>query len=140
MSSINILQEYRRQITVPLVLTSAFSNKRAIAFIGADISSQAGLPDWKELLGKLAEHAYGKQLELGMDGGNFDYYKIGTKLKSDMSDIEFYAALRKQIADFRIHEIPVILEYFIRLPFCAYITTNWDKIIRTFIEVFIPSF
>src|SRR5512140_3559213 len=126
---------------LPGLLVRYIQQKRCVVFVGAGLSAGAGLPTWKalllkgidELVGSLPEGEshqdelrklveYGKLLEVA----EFCKDKLGAAYHQFLTD-----QVRGDQAD-----VPETHKALMHLPFSAWVTTNYDKLLeRAYSEV-----
>ncbi len=129
--------------SLPIDLGDAIKDKRAALFVGAGLSVAAGYPTWKGLIEGLINEA--------KTGGMLDP-TIGDKLVSAVSDPNKFLPVAQQLsdelgdADFRKRVAKAfdrgarsptdIHRRLMCVPFCFYVTTNYDKLLEdAFAEV-----
>jgi hypothetical protein len=120
---------------LPALLVRYIQQKRCVVFAGAGLSAGAGLPTWKgllikgieELIGSLPEgdlHQeelrrlvdYGKLLEVA----DFCKEKLGSA---------YHQFLAEQVRGDQA-QLPLTHQVLMQLPFSAWVTTNYDKLLE----------
>lgn len=112
------------------LLTDFFRQSRdPVLFAGAGISAKAGIPVWGDYLSGLAQVArpYAPytyhQMEKEIHRKNYPLAATYYLLCADLRDAEKYKAIRDPLLTYDANEIAGLA----RLPFKAYVTTNYDR-------------
>lgn len=120
----------------PGFLVRHIQQKRCVVFVGAGLSAGAGLPTWKELLlrgiqelvgslpkGEIHQEEltnlvkWGKLLEVA----DFCKEKLGSA---------YHQFLSEQVRGDQVQNLPPTHDVLMRLPFSAWVTTNYDKLLE----------
>lgn len=136
-------------MTPPDDLMKAIADDRAVAFLGSGLSLAAGLPDWPGLLKALADqaHAAGQVTDLERTqliewAGQPDFLMLADALVNKLGRGNFVRFMKDKFG--RVTTPTEVHRELTRVPFAAYITTNydtlledaWSEVNRTRLEVF----
>jgi hypothetical protein len=120
---------------LPGLLVRYIQQKRCVVFVGAGLSAGAGLPTWKALLlkgieelvgslpeGELHQDELRRLVEQGklLEVADFCKEKLGSAYHQFLSD-----QVRGDQAD-----LPPTHDVLMQLPFSAWVTTNYDKLLE----------
>lgn len=120
----------------PGFLVRHIQQKRCVVFVGAGLSAGAGLPTWKDLLLRGIQELVGSlprgevhQQELS------DLVKWGKLL--EVADFckeklggAYHQFLSEQVRGDQVQKLPATHDVLMRLPFSAWVTTNYDKLLE----------
>jgi len=117
-------------IQFPIDLLEAFDRQRGsgvVAFVGSGPSCDAGLPNWPELLRRIAvEVGLESEVEDRLNKG--DFLKVAQFLARERSEKDIQERVAKQIE--RVKGAPSqIHRLLVSLPFAGIITTNYDLLL-----------
>lgn len=120
----------------PGFLVRHIQQKRCVVFVGAGFSAGAGLPTWKQLLLRGIEELVGSlprgevhQKELSdlvnwgklLEVADFCKEKLGSA---------YHQFLSEQVRGDQVQKLPATHDVLMRLPFSAWVTTNYDKLLE----------
>ncbi|MBR4982840.1 MAG: hypothetical protein IKY94_09795 [Lachnospiraceae bacterium] len=98
-------------------------NNEAALFLGAGMSSEAGLPSWKKLFEPLA-----RELNINLDTTNYQLYDIAQFYANDKGISQLYKKMSSEIN--RIDETSETLDELTNMQCNSIWTTNFDKVIE----------
>jgi hypothetical protein len=129
-------------ITVPALLLRQLREGRMVLFAGAGLSAQAGLPTWHALLtdviGATVAEAMSsddteRELQQMLDAGKL--LQVADHCKDALGPGGYTQLLAERLGDGG-RQVPEAHRLAVRLPFAAFITTNYDKLLeRAYAEV-----
>jgi hypothetical protein len=121
---------------LPGLLVRHIQQKRCVVFVGAGLSAGAGLPVWSKLLlnginelvgalpeGELHQAELTRLVEQGklLEVADFCKEKLGSA---------FHQFLSEQVRGDQAKKLPPTHDILMRLPFSAWVTTNYDKLLE----------
>ena len=118
-------------------LVEVIADNRAIAMVGAGSSVRVGFPDWKDLLKKLSSEAVQEDP---------DSKERLDSLAQTKEDLTYADAIKEILGKDRLaNYLKTIFgpdkpkydkfhERLVQLPFCHFLTTNYDRILQTAYE------
>lgn len=104
-------------------IASKFQNNEAALFLGAGMSSEAGLPSWKKLFEPLA-----RELSIDLDTTNYQLYDIAQFYANDKGISQLHKKVSSEIN--RIDETSETLDALTNMQCNSIWTTNFDKVIE----------
>lgn len=124
---------------IPTSLVRNLRERRCVLFAGAGLSAWAGLPTWRSLLERAIEAVRAETLE--DDGGELDrlvergrYLELADHCREQLGPR--YAELLAESLRATVQEVPEVHRLILGMPFAAWITTNYDKLLeRAYAEV-----
>jgi SIR2-like domain/CHAT domain len=124
------------RIPLPELLVRQLREGRMVLFAGAGLSAQAGLPSWRALLKDvvdatvaeaMADDAARTELERMLADGKL--LQIADHCKDKLGPGGYTQLLAERLAD-AAHAVPEVHRLAVRLPFAAWVTTNYDKLLE----------
>lgn len=106
-----------------LEIASRCQNNEAALFLGAGMSSEAGLPSWKKLFEPLA-----RELGIDLDTTNYQLYDIAQFYANDKGISQLHKRVSAEIN--KIDETSETLDELTNLQCNSIWTTNFDKVIE----------
>ncbi|MBY0528105.1 MAG: SIR2 family protein [Gemmataceae bacterium] len=128
-----IFLEARRQVLGPLpaegappaALVEALLAQECVLFVGAGLSCGAGLPDWSELIRRLAE-----QLKITPDGRT-DYPDLAQWYREQFGASALAGVIHQTFGDPNRAGLPTLAHYLLlSLPIRLVLTTNYDGLLE----------
>lgn len=126
----HIFLEARRQILgapavpLPTELIRALCAGECVAFIGAGMSRGAALPDWGQLIARLAG-------ELGVDTKDVDYLDLAQWHRERFGHAALAEIIRQTFGTSTVPALPTLAHYLLlSLPVRLVLTTNYDDLIE----------
>ena len=123
-------------VAVPATLVRQLSERRVVLFVGAGLSAQAGLPMWRTLLEDLVEVTTAETrqdpsvvTELGLMLSAGKFLQIAEYCKEKLGPSGYTQLLSDRLAD-ADREVPSVHRLAVALPFAAWVTTNYDKLLE----------
>ena len=118
-------------------LVEAIAKNRAIAMVGAGSSIRVGFPNWTDLLERLSSEAVQIdpkcEEELNSLAHTNDYLVYAGKIKTILGPKVFASHLKEIFGpDKPKHDI--FHETLVQLPFCHFLTTNYDRVLQSTYE------
>ncbi len=128
-------------IRPPDLLVRQLREGRVVLFVGAGLSAQAGLPTWRALLKDVVEATIQEthptpeaRAELGRMLEDGKLLEIADHCKDRLGPGGYTSFLAERLADAG-RPVPEVHRLAMRLPFAAWVTTNYDKLLeRAFAE------
>lgn len=102
---------------------SKCQNNEAAVFLGAGMSSEAGLPSWKQLFEPLA-----RELNIDLDNTNYQLYDIAQFYANDKGISQLHKRVSSEIN--KIDETSETLDELTNMQCSSIWTTNFDKVIE----------
>lgn len=122
-----IFLEARRSVLGPAAdvshpaLDAALRDKACVVFVGAGLSTGAGLPSWNDLIARLSR-------DLGIDPGNVDHLDLAQWYREQFGNDRLADVLR---STFSVTGVPTLAHYLLMgLPVRHVITTNYDHLLE----------
>lgn len=104
-------------------IASKCQNNETALFLGAGMSSEAGLPSWKKLFEPLA-----RELNINLDATNYQLYDIAQFYANDKGISRLHKKVSSEIN--RIDETSETLDELTNMQCNSIWTTNFDKVIE----------
>lgn len=124
------------ELPIPPQLLQHLRERRLLLFAGAGLSAQAGLPTWRSLVqdvvdATIAEAMQGeesrRELESMIAAGK--WLQIADHCKLKLGPGEYARLLGERLSDSG-RPVPEAHRLAVRLPFAAWVTTNYDKLLE----------
>ncbi|MEF8755040.1 MAG: SIR2 family protein [Accumulibacter sp.] len=124
------------ELPIPPQLLQHLRERRLLLFAGAGLSAQAGLPTWRSLVqdvvdATIAETMQGeesrRELESMIAAGK--WLQIADHCKLKLGPGEYARLLGERLSDSG-RPVPEAHRLAVRLPFAAWVTTNYDKLLE----------
>jgi hypothetical protein len=121
---------------LPGLLVRHIQQKRCVVFVGAGLSAGAGLPTWgrlllngiQELVGALPEgELHQTELEQLVKQGKL--LEVADFCKEKLGSA-YHQFLSEQVRGDQVQKLPTTHDVLMRLPFSAWVTTNYDKLLE----------
>lgn len=118
-------------------LVNAIRTGSCVAFIGAGFSIPANVPNWKDLLVRVADHATNAQLPvpdvgpLLKKGSGHAFDQVAQLLQDALGRNRFVNVVREIVTSADATAIRERLRYLDGIPFRAILTTNFDRLLPT---------
>jgi hypothetical protein len=120
-----ILGEPRSDLHCPPALEQAILDGECVLFAGAGLSRGAGLPDWGQLMGRLA-----RELEIASRDG-LDNLDLAQWFRQRFTPAALEAIIRATFADPDVVPRPTLAHYLLMsLPVRHVVTTNYDDLLE----------
>ena len=123
-------------LAIPPQLLQHLRERRLLLFAGAGLSAQAGLPTWRSLVqdvvdATIAEAMQGEESRRELEGmiAAGKWLQIADHCKLKLGPGEYARLLGEQLGDFG-KPVPEAHRLAVRLPFAAWVTTNYDKLLE----------
>lgn len=121
-------------IAIPKQLEVHLRHGQLVLFAGAGLSAQAGLPLWRSLMQDVIRHTLqetmqAEEAELTHMLGAGKWLQIADHCKEKLGPGGYARLLTERLSDAGV-EVPEVHRIAVRLPFAAWITTNYDKLIE----------
>jgi SIR2-like protein/CHAT domain-containing protein len=121
-------------LKVPASLVRHLNEKRCVIFVGAGLSAQAQLPSWSKLLDQLVTQVGADdqdedstaELKKLLDAGR--YLDVADECKEQLG--AGYAEFLSKALQIGTGPVPEAHRLVMQLPFAAWITTNYDKLLE----------
>ena len=121
-------------LKVPASLVRHLNEKRCVIFVGAGLSAQAKLPSWGQLLSNLVNQVGADdtdedataELKKLLDAGR--YLDVADECKERLGS--GYADFLSKALQVGTGPVPEAHQLVMQLPFAAWITTNYDKLLE----------
>ena len=123
-------------LAIPPQLLQHLRERRLLLFAGAGLSAQAGLPTWRSLVqdvvdATIAEAMQGEESRRELEGmiAAGKWLQIADHCKLKLGPGEYARLLGERLSDFG-KPVPEAHRLAVRLPFAAWVTTNYDKLLE----------
>jgi hypothetical protein len=123
-------------IAVPRQLLEHLRDRRLVLFAGAGLSVQAGLPTWRSLIEDVVQRTVAEAIEGEQASAELKcmlaagkWLQIADHCKEKLGPGGYARLLAERLSDAG-RPVPDVHRLAVRLPFAAWVTTNYDKLLE----------
>ena len=124
------------ELPIPPQLLVHLREGRLLLFAGAGLSAQAGLPTWRSLVQDVVDATIAEAMQGEESRGELErmiaagkWLQIADHCKVKLGPGEYARLLGERLSDSG-RPVPDAHRFAVRLPFAAWITTNYDKLLE----------
>ena len=122
----------KSRIALPELLVRQLREGRMVLFVGAGLSAQAGLPSWRALLKDVIDATMAEAIQDDAARAELDHMLADGKLLqiADHCKDKLGPGGYTQLLADAGREVPEVHRLAMKLPFAAWVTTNYDKLLE----------